>query len=293
MKQSRLFPLAIVTISMILAALAWWHIKSPDAPSLVARDQSVEEGKKTEPSFVNATKLPPYARREVGNAFVFVRGSALRPPGDPRAWIDSLKPAAQAGDAEASYSIYLALMDCEMYLKASAPEELAESRSIGASPEYEKTVLRKLTECESLAPLQHGEIGHWLSKAASQGSIEALVAYAASPNAILGPNPDKDSDEFRNWQSNVTSYLNEALQKGSIDALSQLSNAYMADYALPRNPEKAYATQLALSAINPDFSSEAYRNSIAKELTPAQIARAREEGRKLFQIVTQEKRTTP
>lgn len=285
--------MAIITVLVASVAIALTLRKGGGeaAPLVATSNQQEIAQSKTTPA--DSTALPPYAQREKGRSFIFARGEALRPPGDPRAWIDSLKPAAEAGDANASYSIYLALVDCEMYLKASAPEELAESRSIGSSPEYEKKVLRKLIECESLPPSQTEEIGQWLSKAASQGSIEALVAYAASPNAILGNKPDTESEEFKNWQSNAVSYLNEAMQKGSIDALAHLSNAYMAGFALPRDPEKAYATQLALSEIGQNLSSEAYRNSIAKELTPKQIAQAREESKEFFQIVTQAKGMTP
>ncbi|PTA70490.1 hypothetical protein C9412_17080 [Stenotrophomonas sp. Nf1] len=200
---------------------------------------------------------------------------------------------AEAGDADASYSIYLALTDCAMYLRASTPEELTESRAIGASPEYEKKLLRKLIECESLSPSQSDQIGYWLAKAAGQGSIEAMVAYAAMPNAILGDKPDPESTEFKDWQSSAASYLNEAMLKGSVDALAQLSNAYMAGYALPRDPEKAYAAQLALGEINPDYSSEAYRNSIANELSAQQLAQARKKSKELFQIVTQAKGMEP
>ncbi|EPJ6837657.1 hypothetical protein QEK78_001792 [Stenotrophomonas maltophilia] len=291
MKLTKIAVLAIIAGGLASAiALALREDEAPPPLSATASSPDVVRGKTTADG---TTAPPPFTRRELGRSFVFARGPELRPPGDPRAWIDSLRPAAEAGDANASYSIYLTLVDCEMYLKASASEELAESRAIGASPEYEKKVLRKLIECGSLPPSQTEEIGQWLSKAASQGSIEALVAYAARPNAILGPKPDVNSDEFKDWQSNAVSYLNEAMLKGSIDALAQLSNAYMAGYALPRDPEKAYATQLALGEINQNYSSEAYRNSIAKELTPQQLIQAREDSKKFLQIVTHAKGMEP
>lgn len=291
MKSSTLSGLAVFAIligsTAIGLAFRKGETNSPSPAAVVDRQEAVHN--KTTES--NDVALPPYARREIGRSFVFARGPELRPSGDPRAWIDSLMPAAEAGDAEASYSIYLALMDCEMYLKASAPEELAESESIGASTEYQRTVLRKLLECESILPGQAARTGYWLSKAARQGSIEALVAYAANPSAVLGPAPNMESEEFRAWQSNSISYLHEAIQKGSIDALAQLSNIYMAGYATSRDPQKAYALQLALSEFGPSFSSDSYRNSIARELTPKQISQAREAGREFFQMTTHNKRT--
>lgn len=287
----------VKTISMILVVLVFlgaatvglrWLFGVGRSAALELPTTAQESTNPADAKTVSAHSLPNNVRRELGKSFTFIRGPELRPPGDPRVWIDSLKGAAERGDAEASYSIYLALMDCEMYLKASSPEELQQSKSLGVAPQYEQTVLRKLTECASLDASEMNQIGVWLTKAASQGSIEAQVAYATSPNRILGTEPDEKSEQFREWQGNAIAYLHEATLKGSIDALANLSNSYMAGVITLRDPIRAYASQLALNEINPNFSSEYYRREIAKELSPAQIHKAQELSKKFFTDVTKD-----
>ncbi|MEN5288061.1 hypothetical protein ABE494_19210 [Stenotrophomonas lactitubi] len=172
-----------------------------------------------------------------------------------------------------------------MYLKASSPEELAFARLIGASQDYEATVLRKLEECETLQPTAE-KAAKWLVMAANQGSIEAQIAYATSPESTLGPRPDHESHEFQEWKRNASSYLYESMQKGSVDALSALANAYGTGLIVPRSVVKEYALQMTLERINPAYSSRKHLEELRSILTPAQIEEARKTSKSTYLTLT-------
>ena len=225
--------------------------------------------------------------KEVGKAFTMFRTAELRPAGDPNEWIQSLIPLSESGDANASYEIYLAILDCQQYIRDSSEKELAFAKSIGASPAYIETMARKLKECEVLDPRFFTAGGDWLKKAADQGSIEAQVAYANNPDAVIGPEAKNDSEEAADWRRNAESYLNEAMRKGSVDAISGLSNLYLSGVAGTKDPAMAYAMQLALKRINPAYASDKYIDAIGRQLSDAQVERAKLASQEVFNLTIQ------
>lgn len=225
--------------------------------------------------------------RLIGKSFAMRRSGDLRPAGDAAQWMDGHRRAAENGDADAIYELYLTLNECSRYLAASAPAELAWAKQLGASDEYEVTIERKLSECSAITEAERAEEARLLSKAASLGSIEAQISYASRPDIVLDEPINKESEEFLEWRSNAISYLNEAVMRGSVDALMDLSDAYRVGFMVPADPVEYYGLQLALHDVNPNYSIESPLNEARAKLSPEQLQVARRIGLETFRVVTQ------
>ncbi len=228
----------------------------------------------------------PTKTMEVGKAFTLHRIGDFRPRGDAGQWIDLHRDASARGDADATYQIYLTLNECISYIESSSPEELAWAKRIGANDRYEENIDRKLNECIKVDSSMLSQSQNWLSKAAAQGSIEAQILYSSNPDKILGTPIDKDSEAFDEWRSNAISYLNEAISKGSVDALMTLSNAYMVGFTVPADPAMYYGLEIALNKINSEYSIKNPLQEATAKLTQSQLRSAKIVGDRTFEMIT-------
>lgn len=235
---------------------------------------------------VKERKLDPDHVQPLGKrGFVISRSGDFRPKGDAKAYIQSLLGASNQGDSTATYSIYLAALDCR---NAGSPSELQSATRMPSEPAKQQALESsesRLRECEEL--LKDPALsppGKWLLEAAQQGSIEAMLLYATDTESAFGGatgavrNPELVSE----WKESAASFLNEAAKSGSIDALISLANANDNGIIMERNPTNAYAYYLAVRRAFPAAAPDELINRYKEELTSSQQQDAVRRAEKIY-----------
>lgn len=225
---------------------------------------------------------PAVLRPLNGRAFQIVRLEDARPEGDALDYIQALLSRSAAGEAVATYRIYLAVRDCQIYVTGAAERALDAQ---GGGPSGLLKIDRKLDECAALSgntPLKEGD---WLSKAAEQGSLEAQLMYAIDVDSVLGTPSQRLAQPERvvEWKANSMAYLESAASAGSVDAVLRLSSAYSNGILVRADPERAYAYALVLGRTNADSSSNALAREMERRLSTKQQESARHLSHQIYQ----------
>lgn len=279
--------IAMVAALAVAAGMAYLpKSRTTNDVKIGSSDSAARQSTEMQPPSRSIYSNGPTKTMEVGKAFTLHRSGDFRPRGDAGQWIDLHRDASERGNADATYQIYLTLNECISYIASSSPEELAWAKRIGANDRYEETIDQKLHECIKVDSDMLSKSQNWLSKAAAQGSIEAQILYASNPDKIIGTPIDKDSDAFYEWRSNAISYLNEAISKGSVDALMTLSNAYRVGFTVPADPTMYYGLEIALNKINHEYSINNPLQEATTKLTQSQLRSAKIVGDRTFEMIT-------
>lgn len=209
-----------------------------------------------------------------GGAFAVLRNGDLRPPGDALAFVRSLLAASERGDALATYNIFLAVLDCRRLLRGPAqPSGIAGQ------------VLTRLAECQPLLEDIELSMRDWITLAADQGSIEAMLTYPNNPAYVLG---DNESDWFRNperaieWKQRARHYLEAAAKVGSQDAMLALSNAYGDGMYVEKDSELQYAYAVVAQKMHPIHGLDQLIDSYERGLVPAAQRRGMDKARIIY-----------
>ncbi len=233
-------------------------------------------------TLISQKKLDPQFVQPLGTrAFAISRNGEFRPRGDAKEFILSRLGASDSGDSTASYEIYLAALDCR---NAGSPGELQSARLLANQSDRQAALNsseRRLQECSSL--LKDPDLsppGTWLLKAAKQGSVEAMLLYAADTESAFGGSAFavQNPEAVIEWKQNAALFLNTAADLGSVDALVALGRAHTNGIIVDKNPTEAYAYYLAAQKAMPSALSEKllgmYRNELSSAQQQAAVSRA-------------------
>ena len=216
-------------------------VPSPDLSRLIASGA-------VDPARVEASGSAGFSIRRTG---------PLRPDGDARDFVRSLKRRSDAGDGTASYDIFLTVLDCRRrYEQVPAIED--------------DDAARRLGECESLLGDAALADTDWLSKAVEQGSLEAKLLYAINPAYSLPGGATAylaDPGAVQKWREASRRYLEEAVSYGSQDAMLLLSTAYGAGVIVGQDRVAQFAYALAAQQIAPIAGFEEGYGPLRRSLT--------------------------
>ena len=190
--------------------------------------------------------------------FSIRRTGPLRPDGDARDFVRSLKRRSDAGDGTASYDIFLTVLDCRRrYEQVPAIED--------------DDAARRLGECESLLGDAALADPDWLSRAVEQGSLEAKLLYSMNPAYSLPGGATAylaDPGAVQKWRDASRRYLEEAVSYGSQDAMLLLSTAYGAGVIVGQDRVAQLAYALAAQKLAPIAGFEEGYGPLRRSLTP-------------------------
>lgn len=218
-------------------------------------------------------KIDPRIFQQLGpNTYQIVRLEDARPLGDALEYIQGLIPRSASGDPLATFSIYLAVSDCRNYLSGTTDPHPADGPTgPGDLTTLEKTE-RKISECAALTTAQTITQENWLEIAAQQESMEAKLYYSIDSNSVIGDSAARirNPEKVIEWKKQSISYLQEAAETGSIDAISRLSSAYENGIIVGENIELAYAYALVANMVKPDSSGPTLINNLERNLSTRQ-----------------------
>ncbi|MDV2453666.1 hypothetical protein [Xanthomonas hortorum] len=210
-----------------------------------------------------------------GRAFSIVRNEQ-RPDGDALNYVRSLLEKSKAGDASATYEIYIAVSQCNATLQPPAQGVLDAYREVGAEVNYLKSIDKRFQECKSLTEDFDLMRTPWLDLAAQQGSIEAMVMYASDPDSVIGSPSEylSHADRLVDYRKKAVGYLQQAAGMGSVDALMALGRAYDSGIITEKSAIKSYAYYKALESVQPNTDLQAVLEVSRKSLNQAQVSQA-------------------
>lgn len=230
-------------------------------------------------------KADPQFKRLVGQrAFEIRREGPFRVPGDALAFVEATLPAAEKGDALSTYAIYLAVLDCRL---AGSPDELMNLDAMQAGSLEASALLsmdQRLEECQGLLSDEQLVSRDWLGMAAEQGSVEAMLMYAADSEAALGRREDliRSPERIVEWKRRAMGFLETARSAGSVDAILALAGAYDNGVLVARDPFQAYAHYLAAQRISADYAPAELLADSETALSAEQRAAARTRARLIY-----------
>ncbi|WMJ68363.1 hypothetical protein [Stenotrophomonas sp. 24(2023)] len=208
-----------------------------------------------------------------------------RPPGDALTYVNQLRLRSDAGDANATYAIYLTLWDCRNALSEAADGQVEAARRVGAEAQFLATSERLLHECQTLMLDRAVYQAPWLAIAAAQGSEDAMYAYARAPEEIIGPLSDVigETAATEEWKSTAADYLQTLVSNGNINGVAGLASAYRYGGAVDVDALLAYAYELTLQRIDPAFTSEDELSERRAALSLSEQAMARELSSRIYE----------
>lgn len=262
--------------TLALSAALAWSVSAcqPEAPVAAAQSVDTQPAANapttlTSQDLATLTAAPVVARRELGGGAFVIEDMGRAPEGRAADVIAQLEPMARAGDASASYAIFLKLDQCDSRRRVVAE---------GGAPDSSA-----YAECWGLDTAEYAARGEWLALSARQGNLAAQLLYSADPQTILGNEADmlRDPDALTRYKAQATRYLEVAASQGSFDALLRLANAYRAGVLVPEDFVRSYAHYAAAREISPDLVPIRQMEWVAEQLTPAQRASALNQGRSI------------
>lgn len=280
---------ALLTVAAMVGVVAVWprhvaHVAvNQSTPATQGMANGIELSLAPPPPPLRATeleaagKIAPGSYQPLGTkAYQLFRGYEIRPPGDARAHVQQLAARSARGEADATYQIYLTVDECRTFISDRVDQLIDTARSLGAGGAFLQKSERLLQECESLVLDRDLFRRDWLRRAAAQGSQEAMVLYATSPEEALGTLQDaiKDPEQVLAWKQTATAYLKDLASQGNVAALSALSTAYEFGRIVDADPMAAYAYERALQRVNPDFVSAETLKALEEQLPAGGLARA-------------------
>lgn len=199
----------------------------------------------------------------------------LPPSGDARMVIDGLKAQAEAGDATASLQIFLKIRECMSQLSSMSLEEREAREKTRIAEKSTKETEQALKDCEGLQGADYATRGKWLELAADNGSLEAQLLYVADSESIIGGARErlKDPDKVKRYKLKAQSFLENAANNGSVEALMELSDSYKKGIYVDRNLTNAYAYYKAAQMAEPRIFAADVIRSYESQLSPSELER--------------------
>lgn len=262
------------------AGYAWFHSASKLGGSSKSgdRDENTElvaDGAPLRVVKSNAIdRLPPLApnRSSVLTAQIGV------PEGRALDIIARLKASAEAGDPAASYSIYLKLRQCKSAVSSLPGKEALEAyRRAGVSEEAVLSqVSQTLSDCSGLPDSEFHDQRRWIEQAANKGLLEAQLAYATDSSLAFRASDGAETggDGSDEYKANALRYLNAAAQKGSLEAVLMLAQAYGDGILVKTDHAKAYAYYKAADLARPGLVSSAVLSAQRNKVPGGQVGAA-------------------
>jgi len=218
---------------------------------------------------------------EGGRAF----GIVTRPPeysGPAKDYVQALLPASSAGDATATWRIWLRIHTCQPAVEEVNPGELAAYARLGLAEQFLQSILDQQAACGSLIADPGLWERQWLALAAEQGSLEARLMYATSPEYALGRDFDAlaHPDEVIAYRDRAMAYLRQAAGDGNVDALISLSTAYRNGVMVSADPVTSHAYARVVLRVDPGLDMGV--EEMAKELSPMELREARVLAERLY-----------
>lgn len=194
------------------------------------------------------------------------------PQGSAMEVVEHLRVAAESGDDEAAFAIYLKLHSCRDAFKSNISSEVIEAyKKAGAAEALLSGIEEDLKECAGAKELL-AQRGKWLEQAADAGLVEAQLLYAIDSEAIVGTGSDliKDPQAVERYKKKAMTYLHSAASNGNVDALIRLGSGYNNGVLTKRDPIRAYAYYRAAQLAKPNMYSESvvstYRANVPAEM---------------------------
>ncbi|WP_372165385.1 hypothetical protein [Xanthomonas euvesicatoria] len=174
------------------------------------------------------------------------------PAGSYEQVLKRLEGAAQEGNAEAAFGIYLKANECFQAMSNQlSDDEMKAYASAGIGPErLEEAISKQLADCHGITKESLSNRGDWLAAAARNGSIQARLLFATDSEAIVGNATDmiRDPQRITKYKREAVTYLAESASAGSIDAMMRLGEIYDDGILAPKNDVSSYAYYKAAQA---------------------------------------------
>ncbi|WP_155760649.1 sel1 repeat family protein [Stenotrophomonas maltophilia] len=186
--------------------------------------------------------------------------------------IAKLSPLALAGDATASYGIFLKLNECkDINRRASRGGALHAPDDVAAA-------------CLELSAENEVSSSKWLTLAAEQGNIGARLLYAADSDSALGGASAllRDPDGTKEYKQKAVGYLKEMASQGSADALLQLGNAYHTGVLIDGDLVSSRAYFEAVRLADPSIVPNQQVSTLDKALSTQQLSQALRKGNQIY-----------
>ncbi|SNT83031.1 TPR repeat [Stenotrophomonas sp. CC120222-04] len=186
--------------------------------------------------------------------------------------IAELSPLAMAGDATASYGIFLKLNEC-----ANINRRASRGVALQAAPDV-------AAACNDLSAEHEVSSSKWLSLAAEQGNIGARLLYAADSESALGGPAEllRNPDRAKEYKQTAVGYLQEMASQGSADALLQLGNAYHAGVLIDEDLVASRAYFEAVRLVDPSIVPARQVSTLDKSLSGEQLSLALRKGNQIY-----------
>lgn len=228
---------------------------------------SIVRDKRNEPA-------PPQGdqgRRITGGRAFKLEASMPTYDGSARDYISQREAASNDGSAQASYEIFMRIDSCKRAVQSNDAELYMAYESVGMARQYSERIERSLEQCSDIGMDAELLSKEWLSIAAEQGSIEARLIYAMSPEEILGTTEDmlRNPAKTESYRNSAVRYLQEAAAQGSLDAVAALGRAYEAGIIIESSPVQSYAYQRAAQRADYSLSNELELNELKKSMSSA------------------------
>jgi len=277
-KDKRTAALFVLSL-LVLSAIAWFATgemrSGPTAPvaGTESSARTVEQRREQTPAVrVEASTRADKLRISVGEkAFVF-QGSYEPIAGNASDVIRALMPLAKAGDADAALDIHMKISQCRYAMDSNnhSLKLLEAYRKAGVDLEAVARAREKtLDECASLVSegVDGVEDEKWLELAAENGSIYAKLLYATDPDSTLGDQTEimKNPEALIEYRRKAMGFLEQAADRGSIEALVMLSEAYENGTLVKKDLRMAYAYYSAANSVYPEATALAHLRQLRQQ----------------------------
>ena len=230
-----------------------------------------------------------------------IKRASLRPAPPYGAAYAKLLPVAQAGDANAQYSLGLLLYECrDIPADAPAMERVIDSVhqthtrdgwDVGDPGEEERMLRSRFAECAGVPGEARSQYRDWLKRAADAGLVEAELdlPLRLPPGKwcqFLSECSPQQRAEQEALQKEAMDYVGRARDAGSAQALWTFGAWYEQGEAVPEDDVEAYANFLALEEINAAAGQPqrfgAMLEALRARLRPVDLDRAEQRARELL-----------
>lgn len=212
--------------------------------------------------------------KQVGAKATWLDGSVEPPAGDAAAVLRTQKRAAIVGDSHAALLVYMKLRECLRAASEYHDDEavIRDATTLGSIDEAMSRQESLALDCKGLTPPDYAERGTWLERSAEQGNVVAQLVYASDPEATVGSPAMmlSDPEKLTAYKAKAMTYLQHAAHQGSLNAVAQLSRAYMHGVLVARNPVLAHAYQQAVMRADPGFPSDPAITGLGRNFTEEQ-----------------------
>ena len=274
-------PLLLAAGALVGAGI-WYETASPpprqshdtvaapmtEGPRITAtRNATPTAGATTAIGLTSSANRSVRVRHLSGRAYV-VEDFGPVPSGTIDKVIAELSPLAIAGDATASYGIFLKFNECaDINRRASRGVALQATPDVAAA-------------CNDFSMESDVNSSKWLSLAAEQGNIGARLLYAADSESALGGPAEllRSPDLADEYKRKAVDYLQDMASQGSTDALLQLGNAYHAGVLIDEDLIASRAYFEAVRLVDPSIVPARQVGTLDKSLNGEQLSMAKRKG---------------